>query len=1204
MRAKASTLAALRGLTSLRAGLGLLVAVFALLAFGPAAALAQNPPALSVTGSSEVGVTAAQLEGTVNPEGEAGSPATYWHFEVSADNGSGEPDGNWIYSGGAEISGAEAEEAKAIAVTGLAESLQPATTYFIKLVADNAEFANHVETGAPYSSFETGEATAPALAVKKTTAIGYTGATLNGTIDPNGGNVNPIDGPLAIYWQLEAREVGVFPKSDEGWNVLGGELAGADAESTTPVPISGELPPGTLGSGKTYEVRAFAYYLNFSGQTYSPPIPLETFTTNAATAPLVTIDDASALTATSAHFSGHVTPTNGEADPAFDAFCTFDYLTDAKFKAAGDAFPEGSPTIGCDVNPVTGSGPTAVQADPTDLEPHTTYHLRLRASNQAGTTTAEAATFTTDSLPPAIISTFVDGVSDTGAVLNATLNPRGAATTYHFQYVTQAQFDDPTEGGFAQATATPESASIGDDNTPHPASEPIPALEPDASYRFRVIATNAEGTVEGPDRGFHTLALPDEEPQSCPNADAPGVGKLPECRAYELVSPPDKNGGDVHIDTARVRIADDGAAAAFPSLKAFADPLGTGTAVDYVSVRSSDPDPGDSGWATHAVTPPQSPLSLNAALGADPLYVGDYSADLSKAVFRAWTPLTDDPDVAATTNLYLRETMLDPGGAGYRLITLCPLCDSTGPLPELATPFLLPAFAGASVDFQHIAFDGRIPLTADAPSTFQNGVYAWDDGQLHYAGYIPSGSDISCGGADPACVPATNTIAGASATDSRPINVISRDGTRIFFKDTTTGRLYVRIANTRTEEITASERAAPDLFQSATFLAASPDGNRALFSTKAALTEDAPLTGPGDTKLYIYDATKPPSDPGNLTYVNMDAEPAGGTDIANNVVGTMAANDDLSYVYFIATGQLVPGEPLLGTLRGFYMWHDGHIAYIGEMRQDETIDDSMIGNNLIVSVQSRVTPDGRHFLFSTKTGSGLPLEYDQGSCSNNVTKPGCRELYVYSADTETLACASCNPTGEPATSHASTGFRVPSSPAHTYHFNRAISDDGGHVFFSTGDALLPEDTNGRQDAYQYDVQTQELHLISSGTDPSDSYFLEASPDGRDVLFATRQRLSRWDVDTSIDVYDARVNGGFPEPPPVTAPCSGDSCKPPPPLPPGTPPTTSAGFSGPGNVNTKRCPRGRRAVRSHGRTRCVRSRHHKRKKAAADSRRAK
>jgi len=138
---------------------------------------------------------------------------------------------------------------------------------------------------------------------------------------------------------------------------------------------------------------------------------------------------------------------------------------------------------------------------------------------------------------------------------------------------------------------------------------------------------------------------------------------------------------------------------------------------------------------------------------------------------------------------------------------------------------------------------------------------------------------------------------------------------------------------------------------------------------------------------------------------------------------------------------------------------------------------------------------------------------------------------------------SCNSRVSVATGEALTDVHAGASASPpTEHLSHALSDDGRYVFFSTQEALVPEDSNGKWDAYEYDTATGTVHLISSGKDPADSYFLDASPDGRNVFFATREQLLGWDVDQNYDLYDARVGGGLPEPVPATPPCSGETCR--------------------------------------------------------------
>jgi hypothetical protein len=687
---------------------------------------------------------------------------------------------------------------------------------------------------------------------------------------------------------------------------------------------------------------------------------------------------------------------------------------------------------------------------------------------------------------------------------------------------------------------------------------------------------------------------------------------LPDGRAYELVSSPDKNGADILVDSMRTRAASDGSAIAFPSLGVFGDAVGTGVATDYLSVRGSDPDPGTNGWATHAITPPQNPLSFNGVLTADPLYVGDFSPDLDRGVFRAWSPVTDVPDVAETANLYVRTDLRSAGTGAYQLVTTCPLCAGTSPLPPISDPSQTPWYAGASSDFTHVAFESKVNLTTDAPAQFGPRAYEWDAGQLRFVGYIPSDPDTSCGGSGPACVAVSASLPGQGVgtvtSPSRPVNVVSSDGSRVFFTVPTdgsggvfpftrTGRIYVRTAGTTTDEITASERRASDSYQVSNYWGAAVDGSRAFFTTGRALTDDAPIDG--DTKLYMYDTTKPASDDHNLTLLNVDGEPA---DSSNGVGQVMVVSDDGRYVYFIASGQLVSGEPLLDVNRGFYMWHDGEIAFIGVMVTPEPPSEiaTTDGAYQLSPPQVRTTPDGRYLLLSSHDGSGFSLGYDHGSSCTETTNRGCREFYVYSAETETLACASCDPGRVPPTTDAATGVRPLGSAATAWHLNRALTADGSRVFFTTGEPLVPQDTNGKNDAYQYDVPSGQLHLITSGRDPFNSYFMDASADGSDVFILTRERLVGWDVDASYDMYDARVGGGFPEPPPAVARCSGPACQgaagPPQP---GTPRMGTNVLDGAGDLASVLrphrakhvCKRGFVKKRVRGKRRCARRKRH-------------
>jgi hypothetical protein len=132
------------------------------------------------------------------------------------------------------------------------------------------------------------------------------------------------------------------------------------------------------------------------------------------------------------------------------------------------------------------------------------------------------------------------------------------------------------------------------------------------------------------------------------------------------------------------------------------------------------------------------------------------------------------------------------------------------------------------------------------------------------------------------------------------------------------------------------------------------------------------------------------------------------------------------------------------------------------------------------------------------------------------------------------------------------------------------------VLFQTSAALVPEDVNGRLDVYLYD--DGRVSLISTGTGNYDSESGDISPSGRDVFFITRDSLVGQDIDGgSRDVYDARVEGGFPAPAPPQA-CDGESCQGQAGAPPVFSPPATTSISGKGN------PTGRKACKKRSKKR--------------------
>ncbi len=176
------------------------------------------------------------------------------------------------------------------------------------------------------------------------------------------------------------------------------------------------------------------------------------------------------------------------------------------------------------------------------------------------------------------------------------------------------------------------------------------------------------------------------------------------------------------------------------------------------------------------------------------------------------------------------------------------------------------------------------------------------------------------------------------------------------------------------------------------------------------------------------------------------------------------------------------------------------------------------------------------------------------------------EMYTYDALTDQINCLSCLPTGEARTSDVA-GSQ-----------NGIFMSDDGRAFFSTRDAVVPDDTNGIADVYEF--VSGRPQVISSDTGETDRAITGEAElvgvrfDGVDVYFATFQKLVAGDRNgQALRFNDARTGGGFVLPPPVL-PCeAAEECR-------GTgstlptPPTvaSSAGLGAGGNV--------RRAAKKH------------------------
>ena len=150
--------------------------------------------------------------------------------------------------------------------------------------------------------------------------------------------------------------------------------------------------------------------------------------------------------------------------------------------------------------------------------------------------------------------------------------------------------------------------------------------------------------------------------------------------------------------------------------------------------------------------------------------------------------------------------------------------------------------------------------------------------------------------------------------------------------------------------------------------------------------------------------------------------------------------------------------------------------------------------------------------------------------------PPTKSVHLYDAETETDVCVSCPSDG----SGGGRDSGLPGGARTVSNRVPQVVNDRGLMFFDTAARLVPADHNGSRDVYSYQGGT--LQLISRGEGNHDSWFADATPDGSDVFFTTDQSLVGQDADQSVDLYDARIGGGFlGQSPPATKECTRNEC---------------------------------------------------------------
>jgi hypothetical protein len=1093
-------------------------------------------------------------------------------------------------------------------------------TYYGPLAVDTA--ANQIYVPEPSRQFFLYDATSLA---KSETTFGGNDLTQRGRFTINSLNslVYAIDGnkvvvfgaevPLpTVFLQGATGNTGTKAKLNATVNGLGAEVdecrfeygittsygtvkpcEGAIPADSSPHPVSAQLS-GLIPQGQTYHFRVVAE--NANGTT--------TEDGSFVTADIFSTGDATGVTNASATLNGSVRP---EGFPLSE--CKFEYGLTADYGLSIPCSPSAA-TIAGDFDS------HAVSATPGSLQGNATYHFRISAAGGIGSYKGADKTFTTLG-GPLITEQAVGSVAQTSATLYGQVNPRGFNTNFYFEYGTSAAYGSkaPVDTDIFVGSGTEDVKGF----------QKVSGLQGNTTYHYRIVAISTAGTNISPDQTFTTA----RDGSSCPNAavraEQATIGSpgLPDCRAIEMVNPPQKENQFARLPA----VSADGERVRFNSIAALGGTPNSLNAVSgdpYVATRTA------SGWVTSPTVPP---AGFNDGWWGR---TGTVEAVSFTPDYSHWL------QIASTKGQMERGFgAAYRGGIGGAFLQLSPLLVPVEGIGtpaiiknsqlEAATPdasvlYFKPGGVDSGIDTSYLAGD---PVPAGVVADPNVYIARLDSGSEPSLTLLARDSDGKAWGGN--CGVRIGSVAVRDGTSGvfRNQGVVSPDGSRVYFStrpsqieggacepDPNKMRVLVRtetpggieieeLAKNECDRVTPACSAADgdDLYQGA-----SVDQSKVYFTTPRQLSDSDLDTGSACSTsvgasagcdLYLRDDELPDGE--QLIQVSAGEGPTPGQ--GAKVLGVTAISGDGSHVYFAATGVLttVPnavgdsaraGSPNLYLYVRDEEYPDGHTAFVATLDPEESSGEGSGPTSQRLwggsgAWKSRAYPvpvtgvdgdgnevggDGRILLFQTT--AGLTGGDRDGSHL---------DVYRYDSGTGALLCVSCAPGGNDAgafdvKARGGGGALYPVS-ADFAEDERWVSEDGNTVVFTTRAGLLPEDQNGFTDSYLW--REGQLNLLPGTADSNVGFGTSLfdvpvlSHDGSTVAFTSFEQLLPQDGDTAINTYVARVNGGYPEPVPHV-PCTGEACQQPftgEPGPMG--PAASGSFTGPGNVKAKAPAKGKK-----------------------------
>jgi hypothetical protein len=598
-------------------------------------------------------------------------------------------------------------------------------------------------------------------------------------------------------------------------------------------------------------------------------------------------------------------------------------------------------------------------------------------------------------------------------------------------------------------------------------------------------------------------------------------GPLPDCRAYELVSPDLNHAALNNTPTGLASAA--GSELVYQALDA---PQNANSSEPLKNLIRAERDP-VTGWSGVSMAPPLStPLTSYTSFWSMGI-----SADLSSTFEFSEQPLSGGA-VPNGMNIYIGRP-----GDHYQLVT------TTGtPFNPFSHTYPLGLFLWGNADYTHVIFQPVVPQLGSDPTAGSN-TYSWSAQEgLRLVGILPDGT----------------AAPGGATIVSRGLAPASEDGRQVLFKANGGDKLYLRTDDTLTVDVGATQRTIdpdPNPPAAPAAVGVTSDGGTVLFTSQSELTNNANTGRSGGVAtdagrdLYSYSTVT-----GKLTDLTADTNPADAATGANVQLDAnqpfVQATADGKYIYFTAAGDLAPGAA--PGHRSLYVWHDGAIAFVANA-------DGFIGTTIFDPIGFTMTPDGQTVAFqSTDNLTG----YD--NTDPTTTQP---HIEVFKATIGTgVQCASCRTDGTRPTADSTL-------PSGVLGRIRVLSDDGKRLFFHSADSVVPEASSGVRQVFEY--ADGKAAAISRANGPSASTFLDASTSGEDVFFKTNDELVPNPNAGDDAVYDARVGGGFPIP--VTHECSGTDCHAQATPPPALPPAATVNFFRDDNTAPSTVPSGKVTV---------------------------